>query len=202
MKNGPSCCLMADLDQPKDMWACWLSAIAPSACPVRPSGARRIRSGTNRKTIHWPRRTQEAIRSRSNHPDEIVAALRDGNRVDLRGFSAFSAKSRRARTGRNPPTGSAVEVIASRTTAFRCGKGLRARHNRQSSWLANFRERAHDRDGVPLVRLRSALPLQRRRQSVAPSRSWRRRHRCQTNPGGGAKTHIDEGICQEDNPLH
>jgi integration host factor subunit beta len=42
--------------------------------------------------------------------DEMVEALRRGDRVELRGFGAFSAKIRGARTGRNPRTGVAVQV--------------------------------------------------------------------------------------------
>ncbi len=45
--------------------------------------------------------------------DEIIRAMKDGDRVELRGFGAFSVKSRSARTGRNPRTGSAVEVTPS-----------------------------------------------------------------------------------------
>ena len=42
--------------------------------------------------------------------DEITAALARGDRVELRGFGAFSVKDRSARTGRNPRTGAAVDV--------------------------------------------------------------------------------------------
>jgi integration host factor subunit beta len=42
--------------------------------------------------------------------EEITDALADGNRVELRGFGAFSVKNRPARTGRNPRTGESVEV--------------------------------------------------------------------------------------------
>ena len=42
--------------------------------------------------------------------DEIIEALRRGDRVELRGFGAFSAKLRGARQGRNPRTGAAVPV--------------------------------------------------------------------------------------------
>jgi integration host factor subunit beta len=46
--------------------------------------------------------------------DQVTNSLKDGGRVELRGFGSFSAKSRRARVGRNPRTGSSVEVIAKR----------------------------------------------------------------------------------------
>ncbi len=59
--------------------------------------------------------------------DQITNSLKDGGRVELRGFGSFSAKSRRARMGRNPRTGSSVEVIAKRAIYFRPGKELRDR---------------------------------------------------------------------------
>jgi integration host factor subunit beta len=61
--------------------------------------------------------------------DEIVNALKAGERVELRGFGAFSVKSRSARTGRNPRTGGAVEVTPKRVPFFKTGKELRARLN-------------------------------------------------------------------------
>jgi integration host factor subunit beta len=61
--------------------------------------------------------------------DEIADALSEGNRVELRGFGAFSVKNRTARTGRNPRTGSAVSVEAKRVPYFKTGKELRERLN-------------------------------------------------------------------------
>jgi len=61
--------------------------------------------------------------------DEIADALSEGNRVELRGFGAFSVKNRTARTGRNPRTGSAVSVDAKRVPYFKTGKELRERLN-------------------------------------------------------------------------
>lgn len=61
--------------------------------------------------------------------DEIADALAEGNRVELRGFGAFSVKSRTARTGRNPRTGTAVSVDAKRVPYFKTGKELRERLN-------------------------------------------------------------------------
>ena len=60
---------------------------------------------------------------------EITAALARGDRVELRGFGAFSAKARNARTGRNPRTGESVEVVAKRVPFFKTGKELRERLN-------------------------------------------------------------------------
>ena len=61
--------------------------------------------------------------------DEITQALTRGDRVELRGFGAFSVKSRDARTGRNPRTGEAVSVPEKRVPFFKTGKDLRDRMN-------------------------------------------------------------------------
>lgn len=61
--------------------------------------------------------------------DEITAALARGDRVELRGFGAFSVKEREARVGRNPRTGESVKVDAKRLPFFKTGKGLRERLN-------------------------------------------------------------------------
>lgn len=57
--------------------------------------------------------------------EEITEALSNGQRVELRGFGAFSVKERNARTGRNPRTGEAVEVGAKNAPTFKAGKKLR-----------------------------------------------------------------------------
>ena len=51
--------------------------------------------------------------------DEITDALADGNRVELRGFGAFSVKHRDARIGRNPRTGESVQVEAKSMPFFK-----------------------------------------------------------------------------------
>ncbi len=61
--------------------------------------------------------------------EEITAALSRGNRVELRGFGAFSVKRRDARMGRNPRTGAAVPVPAKVVPFFKAGKELRERMN-------------------------------------------------------------------------
>lgn len=61
--------------------------------------------------------------------DEITAALARGDRVELRGFGAFSVKKRPARTGRNPKTGEPVEVDEKHVPFFKTGKELRERLN-------------------------------------------------------------------------
>ncbi len=65
--------------------------------------------------------------------DEIVEAMARGDRVELRGFGAFSVKKRDARIGRNPRTGEAVEVEEKHVPFFKAGKLLRDRLNGKSS---------------------------------------------------------------------
>ena len=60
---------------------------------------------------------------------EIIRAMSAGDRVELRGFGAFSTKRRDARTGRNPRTGESVEVDAKSVPFFKTGKALRERLN-------------------------------------------------------------------------
>ncbi|MCB1631598.1 MAG: HU family DNA-binding protein [Pseudomonadales bacterium] len=55
----------------------------------------------------------------------IVAALRDGDQVALVGFGTFSVKQRAERQGRNPKTGEAMTIAASRSVGFKPGKTLR-----------------------------------------------------------------------------
>lgn len=62
--------------------------------------------------------------------DEITATLADGNRVELRGFGAFSVKHRPARIARNPKTGSKVSVDEKWVPFFKTGKELRERLNK------------------------------------------------------------------------
>jgi integration host factor subunit beta len=65
--------------------------------------------------------------------DEIVKALGRGDRVELRGFGAFSAKIRGARKGRNPRTGAEVQVAQKFIPFFKTGKEMRARLNRETA---------------------------------------------------------------------
>ncbi len=59
----------------------------------------------------------------------MTDALSEGGRVELRGFGAFSVRSRPARSGRNPRTGETVEVPAKSVPFFKSGKELRERLN-------------------------------------------------------------------------
>lgn len=61
--------------------------------------------------------------------DKITEAMTQGNRVELRGFGAFSVKKRDGHTGRNPRTGESVEVDEKFVPFFKTGKLLRDRLN-------------------------------------------------------------------------
>ncbi|MGE0256974.1 MAG: integration host factor subunit beta [Alphaproteobacteria bacterium] len=61
--------------------------------------------------------------------DEVTAALARGDRVELRGFGAFSVKRRGPRVGRNPRTGDSVTVSEKVVPYFKTGKELRERLN-------------------------------------------------------------------------
>jgi integration host factor subunit beta len=63
--------------------------------------------------------------------DEMVEALRRGDRVELRGFGAFSVRPREARTARNPRSAT-VAVAKKAIPAFKTGKEMRARLNRET----------------------------------------------------------------------
>ena len=65
--------------------------------------------------------------------EEMVEALRRGDRVELRGFGAFSVKLRDARQGRNPRTGAVVAVSKKAVAFFKTGKEMRARLNRETT---------------------------------------------------------------------
>jgi integration host factor subunit beta len=60
---------------------------------------------------------------------EIALQLSKGGRIELRGFGAFTTRSREARTGRNPRTGEAVPISAKKVPFFKPGKEIRERLN-------------------------------------------------------------------------
>jgi nucleoid DNA-binding protein len=57
--------------------------------------------------------------------DEITAALKAGDKVQLIPFGSFVVRERKARTGRNPQTGATLKIAARRVPAFSAGKGLK-----------------------------------------------------------------------------
>ena len=64
---------------------------------------------------------------------EIIDAMARGDRVELRGFGAFSVKKRDARQGRNPRTGDMVQVEQKHVPFFKTGKEMRERLNRDEA---------------------------------------------------------------------
>lgn len=69
--------------------------------------------------------------------DEVSAALSRGERVELRGFGAFSVKRRPARTARNPRTGASVHVTEKHIPFFKTGKELRESLNKPGTPAAS-----------------------------------------------------------------
>ena len=73
--------------------------------------------------IHLPKRQTEAIVGIVLTC--IVEALREGDKVELRGFGSFRSRSRNARQGRSPRTGAVVQIPSKRVPFFKAGKELR-----------------------------------------------------------------------------
>jgi len=57
--------------------------------------------------------------------DDIVKALRSGDKINISGFGTFAVSERKARTGRNPKTGEAIDIPASKSAKFKAGKALK-----------------------------------------------------------------------------
>jgi DNA-binding protein HU-beta len=57
--------------------------------------------------------------------DDVIAALKQGERVNISGFGTFSVSTRQARAGRNPKTGETIQIAASRSAKFKPGKQLK-----------------------------------------------------------------------------
>ncbi len=57
--------------------------------------------------------------------DSMAQALKQGERIEIRGFGSFQVKLREAREGRNPKTGEPVHISAKRTPFFKVGKELK-----------------------------------------------------------------------------
>ena len=105
---------------------------------------------------------------------EITGAMARGDRVELRGFGAFSVKHRPARTGRNPRTGAHVSVEQKSVPFFKTGKEMRERLNKAGRGLG----RLHPISGllrvmaglVPAIDV-SRIGRQRRRGCSAQGRA-------------------------------
>jgi len=61
--------------------------------------------------------------------DAVAECLAKGEKIDFRGFGAFSVRESAARNGRNPRTGETIQIAARRTPTFKVGKELRDRVN-------------------------------------------------------------------------
>ena len=57
--------------------------------------------------------------------DDIIGALKQGERVNISGFGTFSVATRQARTGRTPKTGESIQISSSRSAKFKPGKQLK-----------------------------------------------------------------------------
>lgn len=57
--------------------------------------------------------------------DEIIGAVKKGDRVQLVGFGTFELRERAARTGLNPQTKEQIEIPASKAPAFKAGKAFK-----------------------------------------------------------------------------
>ncbi|MBI1815768.1 MAG: HU family DNA-binding protein [Deltaproteobacteria bacterium] len=73
--------------------------------------------------VDLPRATAE--RAVNTLFDDIVVALKQGEKVNISGFGTFAISIRKARTGRNPKTGESIEIAASRAAKFKAGKTLK-----------------------------------------------------------------------------
>ncbi len=65
--------------------------------------------------------------------DSMIEALKQGDRIEIRGFGSFQVKIREAREGRNPKTGEPVHISAKRTPFFKVGKELKEMVDRSPS---------------------------------------------------------------------
>ena len=79
--------------------------------------------------------------------DEITASLARGDRVELRGFGAFSVKHRPARVGRNPRSGEAVNIEEKWTPFFKAGKEMRDRLNGEGRFSSGAASGGNPGDG-------------------------------------------------------
>ncbi len=83
-------------------------------------------TGLSRKDA---RTAVDAIFATDPRAGVIANALETGEKVQLTGFGTFEIRERKARTGRNPRTGEAIQIAAARVPAFSAGKSLKERFN-------------------------------------------------------------------------
>ena len=68
---------------------------------------------------------KDAEKAISAFIDVVTETLKAGDKVQLVGFGTFEVREREARTGKNPRTGEAIEIAASKAPAFKAGRGLK-----------------------------------------------------------------------------
>lgn len=61
--------------------------------------------------------------------DSMSNALKEGDKVEIRGFGSFTVREREAREARNPKNGELVKIPAKKTPFFKTGKELKERVN-------------------------------------------------------------------------
>ena len=88
--------------------------------------------------------------------DSVVAALRSGDKIEIRGFGSFRTRQRNPRIGRNPKTGARVEVPSKRVPYFKPSKDLRDLVNHQANGEAKALRLPRRKPPKTLLR-RSAL---------------------------------------------
>ncbi len=101
----------------------------------------------SRKAPNFPKRDVEIIVNTMF--DCMTQALRQRERIEIRGFGSFVAKERRARDGRNPRTGEKVSVPHKWVPFFTAGKELRERVNVSTAPLAADTDDASDELDTP-----------------------------------------------------
>jgi integration host factor subunit beta len=69
--------------------------------------------------------------------DSVVRALRTGDKIEIRGFGSFRTRQRQSRIGRNPKTGTRVDVPAKRIPYFKPSKELKDLVNPEESAVTN-----------------------------------------------------------------
>lgn len=79
----------------------------------------------NKMSASTGRSKAEASRTLDIILDSIKASLRKGQKVAIVGFGTFSVTKRKARKGRNPKTGQAINIPAAKTPKFSAGQGLK-----------------------------------------------------------------------------
>ena len=65
--------------------------------------------------------------------DEIIKTLSESGRVELRNFGVLSLRTRKPRVGRNPKTGTKVQVVQKRVPFFKAGKAVKKALNKKNS---------------------------------------------------------------------